>query len=180
MDDFRCRIVDLSRDYKTGAARLTVETESNIFKAAEELLDKDLTCRLVRFRKRRSLDANAYFWVLCSRLAERLKIPQSDIYRGYIKEIGGNNTVVCVPDKAVEDLTKGWAHNGIGWQTETLPSKIEGCTNVVLYYGSSTYNTEQMSRLIDFVIQDCNAQGISTMTPNEIAELNARWGEKNG
>lgn len=61
MDDFRCRIIDLTRDYKTGAARLTVETEKNIFAEAEKLTDLDLTCRLVRFRKRRSLDANAYF-----------------------------------------------------------------------------------------------------------------------
>ena len=175
MDDFRCRIIDLTRDYKTGAARLTVETEKNIFAEAEKLLDLDLTCRLVRFRKRRSLDANAYFWALLNKLAEEINIPAIEIYRRYIRHIGGNNTVVCVPDKAVADLTSGWEHNGIGWQTETQKSKLKGCTNVILYYGSSTYDTKQMSRLIDMVVQDCQSVGISTMTPREIATLMQGW-----
>ncbi len=175
VDDFKCRIVDLSRDYKTGAARLTVETESNIFKAAEELFDKDLTCRLVRFRKRRSLDANAYFWVLLNKLADKMNTPAVETYRRYIKHIGGNNTIICVPDKAVDDLISGWEHNGIGWQTETQESKLKGCTNVILYYGSSTYDTKQMSRLIDMVVQDCQSVGISTMTPRELATLMQGW-----
>lgn len=175
MDDFRCRIVDLTRDYKTGAARLTVETEKNIFAEAEELLEKDLTCRLVRFRKRRSLDANAYFWVLLNKLADKMNTPAVETYRRYIKQIGGNNTIICVPDKAVDDLISGWEHNGIGWQTETQESKLKGCTNVILYYGSSTYDTKQMSRLIDMVVQDCQAVGISTMTPRELATLMQGW-----
>lgn len=126
-------------------------------------------------RFERSLDANAYYWVLIDKLSEKLKILKEELYRGYIKNIGGNNTVVCVPDKAVDDLTKGWQHNGLDWQTDTLPSKIEGCTNVILYYGSSTYDTEQMSRLIDMVIQDCGAVDISTMTPRELAMLKQGW-----
>ena len=175
MEDFKCRITDLSRDYKTGQAKLTIVTESNIFKSAEELFDLDLNCRLVRYRKKRSLDANAYFWVLLDKLSASLKIPKIELYRGYIKNIGENNTTVCVPDKAVDDLTRGWQHNGLGWQTDTFPSKIEGCTNVILYYGSSTYDTEQMSRLIDMVVQDCEAVGIETMTPQELAMLKAEW-----
>lgn len=175
MDDFKCRITDLSRDYKTRQAKLTIATDSNIFKDAEALFDKDLTCHLVRFRKKRSLDANAYCWVLIDKLSEKLNISKEELYRGYIKNIGGNNTVVCVPDKAVGELIKGWQHNGLGWQTDTLPSKIEGCTNVILYYGSSTYDTEQMSRLIDMVIQDCEAVDISTMTPRELAMLKQGW-----
>lgn len=66
-------------------------------------------------------------------------------------------------------------NNGLGWQTDTIPSKLEGCTNVVLYYGSSTYDTEQMSRLIDIVVQDCKALGIETKTPDEIANMLSLW-----
>ena len=57
-----------------------------------------------------------------------------------------------------------------------MPSKIEGCTNVILYYGSSTYNTEQMSRLINLVVEDCKAQGVETMTPDEINRMLSLWG----
>jgi hypothetical protein len=58
-----------------------------------------------------------------------------------------------------------------------MPSKIEGCTNVILYYGSSTYDSAQMSRLLDLITQDCKLQGIPYETPAEIARLKALWGE---
>lgn len=128
-----------------------------------------------RKRKKRSNDANAYFFVLADKLAERLNIPKTEIYRNYIKEIGGVSEIVCVKNEAVEKLCKGWEHNGLGWQTDTIPSKINGCTNVVLYYGSSTYNTEQMSRLINMIVEDCKVQGIETRTPDEIANMLSLW-----
>ena len=128
-----------------------------------------------RKRKKRSNDANAYFFVLADKLAERLNIPKTEIYRNYIKEIGGVSEIVCVKNEAVDKLCKGWEHNGLGWQTDTIPSKINGCTNVVLYYGSSTYNTEQMSRLINMIVEDCKVQGIETRTPDEIANMLSLW-----
>lgn len=38
-------------------------------------------------------------------------------------------------------------------------------------YGSSQYNTKQMTRLIRSVAEECKAQGIETMTPEELAGL---------
>ena len=60
---------------------------------------------------------------------------------------------------------------------ETFPSKLKVCVNVTVWYGSSTYDTEQMSRLIDAVVQDCERAGIETMTPAELDALVSRWGE---
>ena len=128
-----------------------------------------------RKKKKRSTDANAYFFTLADKLAERLNIPKTEIYRNYIKEIGGVSETVCVKNEAVKKLCEGWKHNGLGWQTDTVPSKINGCTNVILYYGSSTYNTEQMSRLIDMIVADCKVQGIETRTPDEIANMLSLW-----
>ena len=128
-----------------------------------------------RKRKKRSTDANAYFFTLADKLTERLNIPKTEIYRNYVKEIGGVSETVCVKTEAVQKLCEGWRHNGLGWQTDTVPSKIDGCTNVILYYGSSTYNTEQMSRLIDLVVEDCKVQGIETRTPDEIADMLSLW-----
>lgn len=130
---------------------------------------------LGRQKKRRSLDANAYCWVLLDKLASALNRPKTEIYRQYIREIGGNSETVCVVNAAVEKLRSGWEHNGLGWQTETMPSKLDGCTNVTLYYGSSTYDTAQMSRLINLIVEDCKAQGIETMTPYELDALIGRW-----
>ena len=126
-------------------------------------------------RNKRSLDANAYCWVLIDRLAATLNISKEEIYRSTIKNIGGNNTTICVQDKAVDKLIEGWSKNGIGWVTDTMPSKIDGCTNVTLYYGSSTYDTKQMSRLIDLIVQECKEHGIETMTPAELERLKGEW-----
>ena len=128
-----------------------------------------------RQRKKRSNDANAYFFVLVDKLSAKLGIPTTEIYRNYIREIGGVSEVVCVKNEAVERLCKEWCRKGIGWQTDTMPSKIKGCTNVVLYYGSSTYDRAQFSRLLDLAIQDCNTLDIEVRTPDEIANMLSLW-----
>lgn len=48
---------------------------------------------------------------------------------------------------------------------------------MTLWYGSSTYDTEQMARLIDRVVEDCREAGIETMTPQQLAALKSQWGE---
>lgn len=126
-------------------------------------------------REKRSLDANAYCWVLIGKLAEETGLKRSDIYRSAVREIGGNSETVCVKNSAVDKICKGWEHNGEGWQAERSKSKIPGCTNVTLYYGSSVYDTKQMSRLIDNIVQDCKALGIETMTPAELAVMKEEW-----
>lgn len=122
-------------------------------------------------KKNRSLDANAYMWVLLDKLSAVLRIEKTEIYKRMVKEIGGASEVVCVKNEAVDKLCEGWRHNGIGWQTDTFQSKLDGCTNVILYYGSSTYDTAQMSRLVELVIQECKQHGIETLTPAELVGM---------
>jgi hypothetical protein len=174
------KIIGANIGFATGKGQLTLEiNELSEFKQLyDDLNQKDkLSIEIKEYRKRRSLDANAYFWVLCDKLSEKQGVPKEEIYRSYIKQIGGNCDTVCIKDKAVEKLCEGWVRNGIGWLAETFPSKLEGCTNVTLYYGSSTYDSQQMTRLLDLIIQDCKAVEIPTETPNQIAEMLARWKE---
>lgn len=138
--------------------------------------DKQYTLEIKEKKKKRSLDANAYFWKLTHEIAAKTGVSVTDVYRSYIKEIGGNNDIVCVQDNAVERFCKAFESNGIGWIAEQIPSKLEGCTNVICYYGSSTYDTVQMSRLIGLAIQDCKEYGIEYMTERELGALLAAWG----
>lgn len=126
-------------------------------------------------KRKRSLDANAYCWVLIGKLAAKMGVTMVEVYCNAIKNIGDNFETVCVQNKAVEKLCAGWKRNGLGWLTETFESKIPECTNVQLYYGSSVYDTTQMSRLIDNIVQDCKAVGIETMTPAELQMLKEGW-----
>lgn len=137
---------------------------------------KTYTLTVKEKKKKRSLDANAYAWVLMDKLAAVMHQPKEEIYKSYIKEIGGNSETVCIKSEAAESLCNGWSRNGLGWQTDTMPSKLKGCTNVILYYGSSVYDTEQMSRLIDLIIQDCEIFEIETKDPAELERLVQEWG----
>mgnify|MGYP002730360903 FL=1 len=171
----KARLHDLSLA-RDGGYLLTIATRENVGVLYDELHETDVDVTVKKHREKRSLDANAYFWVLVDRLAEKTRIPKTDIYRRYIREIGGNHEMVCVIDSAVEKLRNGWEHNGLGWQTDTMPSRIPGCTNVILYYGSSTYNTRQMSHLIDMAVQDCQEQNIETLSPEKLAGMMEEWG----
>ena len=171
----KARLHDLSLA-RDGGYLLTIATRENVGALYDELHETDVDVTVKKHREKRSLDANAYFWVLVDRLAEKTRISKTDIYRRYIREIGGNHEMVCVIDSAVKKLRNGWEHNGLGWQTDTMPSRIPGCTNVILYYGSSTYNTRQMSHLIDMAVQDCQEQDIETLPPDKLAGMMEEWG----
>ena len=112
-------------------------------------------------RKKRSLDANDYLWVLCTKIAERLQdsklsISKEEVSRKHIGLVGKYEP---------------------GWLTEVVDSSQDGCKKVVAYYGSSTYDTKEMSRLIDSVIQDCAALQIETIPPSELDMLLKEWGK---
>lgn len=136
---------------------------------------KTYAVELKQHRERRSLDANAYCWVLIGKLAEKLNQGRDNVYRALVRDIGGNYDTVCVKAEAVESLCSGWERHGLGWITERFPSKLEGCINVNLYYGSSVYDTSQMSRLIDAIIAECKENGIETATPLELERLKEEW-----
>lgn len=150
---------------------LTVRTKDAMEISSSTESGKVYTVEIKEYRQKRSLDANAYAWVLIDKIAAAVGLPKTEVYRNAIKELGGVSDTVCVMDAAVDALCNGWSHNGLGWVTETLPSKIKGCTNVILYYGSSTYDSKTMSRLIDGLIEDARNLGIETMTPQELERL---------
>lgn len=161
-----------------GTQNITVVVQSDFREAFDELFGKDIVVEIKRFFKRRSLDANAYCWSIIDKIAEKQHIKKSEVYRNAIRDIGGVSDIVCVASEAVEHLCKGWEAHGEGWQTEAVESAFEGFMNVTLWYGSSMYDTGQMSALIDSLKQDADALGISTMTETETDRLLELWGKK--
>lgn len=164
-----------------GEYQLTISTRDRaVIDLWNDLHEGDINADIRRFYRRRSRDANAYAWVLIDKLAAALNITKTEVYREAIRSIGGVSDTCCVADKAVRNLVEGWSHNGLGWFAETTPSKLRGCTNVILYYGSSTYNTKQMSALIDVLVRECKAQHIETLPPHELEAMAAAWGDRHG
>ena len=86
--------------------------------------DKDKQLEIKLYKPRRSLDSNAYCWLLLGKLQDALKIPKEEIYRDLIKNIGSYE-IVPVKNEAVERFRTAWSKNGLGWVTETMKSKLE-------------------------------------------------------
>ena len=116
-------------------------------------------------------------WELLGKLQNYLNIPKEDIYRDLIRNIG-EYEVIPVRNIAVEKFCEAWSKKGIGWVTQTVESKLEGYTNVLAYYGSSTYDTKNMSKLIDLVIQECKQFEIETKPQAEIDSLLKEWDKR--
>ncbi len=158
-----------------GGAVIWVQVQGNVQEVASELnrmigTDK-WEIKFSKVRKRKTLDQVGYAWVLIDKLAEVLKQSPKEVYREMVRDIPGVSKIVCVQEDAAEDFKRIWEKNGLGWGCEEFPSKIQGCVNLRLVYGMSCYDTKQMSTLIDRLIEECKAQGIPTLTPKEIAEL---------
>ena len=142
----------------------------------------ELSIKAEKRRRKRSLDANDYLWVLCTKIAEKLQdgktmVTKEEVYRKHIEAVGKYEPLAIAED-AVERFLMIWTRNGTGWLAKVVDSKLDGCKKVFAYYGSSVYDTKEMSRLIDSVIEDARALGIETMPPAELESLLKAWGKK--
>lgn len=128
-------------------------------------------------RAKRSLDANAYCWVLCRKISEVLgAYSDEDVYKECIRKYGVSD-IRPVREDIADDLCRMWDAQGIGNAHVILgDSKIEGYRNIKFYWGSSNYNTKDMARLIDGIVEDCKELDIETFPPDEIEQLKQVWG----
>lgn len=181
------KIKDISVEFMTGKAILTlsINEKADLLNCYDALKDcEKLSFKISKYKEKRSLNANAYLWLLCGKLAEALSnektsYTKDDIYRNAIKEVGVYKDFENLSQSDAKTLRHAWEMLGTGWITEQVDYMPDG-ENVIVrcYYGSSQYNVKQMSRLIDNIVQDCQAVGVETKTPDEIANMLSLWGEE--
>lgn len=172
-------IKDISIDFQTKKPKITILLNSNEINQVEELRGLKLNVELKKWVKKRTLDCNAYMWVLIQKIAEKIStedavISKEQIYRDAIKEVGAYS-IVPIKSEAVEEWTRIWKSNGIGWICETQPSKLDGFTNVMCYHGSSVYNQKEMNRLVNVIVEECRNLGIETKPDEELKSLLEEW-----
>lgn len=155
-----------------GKVEISFKGDKSIIKQFEGLKDDiELTVEVKEYRQKRSLSQNAYMWVLLNEIAKVLDSTKEKIYKELVKDYGVFE-VLPLKNEAVERFTHNWTKNGLGWFTEILgESKITGYTNLIAYYGSSTYDTKDMARLLNAVVEECQELEIPTMTMEEILLL---------
>ena len=127
-------------------------------------------------RKKRSLDANAYAWVLINKIADALRITPIEIYRQAIQNVSGNYEIIPIKAEAADHFKQVWEAQGLGWPCVDMgKSKLDGYRNLRAYYGSSTFSVQQMQVLIDNLVQDCRALDIEVKSDEEIASIMGAW-----
>lgn len=133
-----------------------------------------LSVTVQKHRERRSLNANAYCWKLCDEIARAIGSAKDDIYRMAIQEVGVFDSI-RIRKEAAPRFIAGWEEKGTGWVAVKAGEDMR-CAYINAYYGSSTYDTAQMARLIDWLIEEAQVVCIDTLTPAERALMLEEWG----
>ena len=173
---------NISQNYKTRKPIITLELDTNEISIVEELKNENkLNVELKKWYKKRSLDANSYCWVICDLIAKKLTtndavITKEDIYKDAISNIGTFQAMI-IEEKAFEDFKRIWERQGLGFLVREV-SRKDKCVKVQAYYGSSTYNTKEMSLLIELLVQQAKELNIETKPQAEINSLLESWDKK--
>ena len=138
-----------------------VEDAPEVF---DKTKDKPLNIEIKQFREGRSKDANALLWACIGEIAAALRTDKWSVYLLMLKRYG-QYTYVCVPPQAVDMVKRQWRE-----VEEIGDIKINGrdAVQLLCYYGSSTYNTQQFSALLDGVISEMKELGLQTPTSEEM------------
>ena len=175
----RGTLKDIARDWETGKFRLTFELDQDVSGQIESIQGKLLDIVIKQYRKRRSLDANAYYWQLITKLADASGISKNRAHNlmlrryGKLEEVDGHMIYVVVPDddegerKALEAETYH-----IKPTTEVkVASDGTPFRTYIMVRGSSTYDTNEMSKLIDGLVSECKEMGIETLSSQELERM---------
>ena len=160
---------------------ISFTTRDNPVNAFYRLKDFDLDIDLKKTLPKRSRDANAFCWALCTDIGNALKppLPKEMVYKQAIRDVGEYVPLPIIAE-GVETFQERWSAHGTGWFAEVIDdSKIPGYKLVFAYYGSSTYDTGAMSRLIDYLKQDAQNMGLQIpISKEEERRLLEAWGKR--
>lgn len=155
------------------------------FKVGKEMPDmsllegKDLDIKIVQHREKRTMTQNAYYWVLLAKLAAKLRISTARLHNMKLREVAppfvidGKIAMQPIPDtdKAANELLEATTYH-----LKPTSGIIVGNDDAIYRWyvvlrGSSTFDTQEMTVLLDSLIDDCKSYGIETMTPDELEKM---------
>lgn len=126
-------------------------------------------------KPKRSLSINAYFWILLDQIAAMLRTTKEELYKEVVRT-DGVFTITEMKSEAFPRFKEIWSKKGLGWCCEKLWEK-NGRTEVACYYGSSVYDSVEMNRIVDRIVEDAKQCGIETATPQELDAMKKAWAE---
>ena len=172
-------ILKTDADINTRKLKINLLVDASNKDIVEQLKNENkLTIELKKWRQKRSLDANSYCWVLCDKIAKELCkdgkiVTKEDVYKDAILQIGSFEPFI-VQEKTYINFKRIWEKQGLGFLVQEV-SKKDKCIKVNCYYGSSTYNTKEMSLLIEDLIELAKTLNVETKPQSEINSLLKEW-----
>ena len=120
-------------------------------------------------REKRSLNANAYAWVLIGKIADVVRASKNDVYLEMLKRYGQSELVSVVSDVDVSGYFK--------YFEAVAETTLNGqqFTHYRVYKGSSEYDSREMSVLIDGIVSEAKDLEIETLPPHEIQRMKEMW-----
>lgn len=175
----QCKIVNLYKKFNAdneGVVELQFNNIQSLLEFEElKKEEKTLDLELKIHKEKRSLNANAYMWKLLSLASEELKVNNEELYKRYVKEYGIYKDIV-IEEKGIKTVAEAWRRNGIAWFSEVLDfAQNADFKTLRMYYGTSVYNTKQMTRILNAVVEDCQELGIKTKEDIEIENMLKEW-----
>lgn len=170
--EFIGHVESVVRNFITGKYNITFELDEGNIEEIDKLIGKKLRIIAKIFRKKRSLDSNAYAWHLMQEIAETTGVTKEDVYIECLRKYSRAFTHMIVhPEviprfeedyRVVIDLGEVLVNGHIGHQIQ-------------LYFGSSKFDTKEMSVFLDGIISECRDLGIDVIPQSDIDKLNAEW-----
>lgn len=174
--NFGGSIQNIAKDWNTGEILITFATKEPIVMSNEINILRNagkLSIEVKKYRAKRSLDANAYAWVLFTKIAEVIRSSKDEVYEEMLQKYGyfykDDEGYITVTVRADVDMSKVQGH----WKFYKSNGKF---SSYVMIKGSSEYDTAEMARFIDAVVEEAKELGIETATPEEIERMKSLWG----
>ena len=162
-------------DFITGVPKITftVNEKAELMQGYDALKEVELlTIDAKPFRKRRSLNANAYAWKLITDIADVLRASKDEVYLNMLKRYGQSELISVLSHIPINGYIKYYEQAG----ESTLNGKA--FTHYRVYKGSSEFDTREMAVLIDGIVSEAKALDIPTETPDEIERIKSLWKEE--
>lgn len=177
--EYKGTLKNISKDWDSGHFQLTYETETDITGQIESIRGKQLRIIAKQWREKRSLDANAYYWQLITKLADVQRVSKPYMHNmmlrryGQTELINGQMVFLVLPDSE-EGIRK--AEEAETYHIRPTPQVKIGndgkpYRTYIMLRGSSDYDTREMSVLIDGLVSECKENGIETLPPDEIMRM---------
>lgn len=165
---------------ETGKQELTLSlTSKRDISELKQVIEnkKLLSVEIKQHRKKRSLDANSYCWVLITKIADVLKTSKEEVYIEMLKRYGQREPkLVSVVAEGADIIYRATRNHCY----EVGESELNGkqFKHLAILIGSSQYDSKEMAILIDGIISEAKELGIETMTENQKREMLSKWGIK--